>query len=147
MSPVVDSHVHIFPFLDEPSGFPSQAEHRRFLQLYMGAHGEPVRRLRDHSRITRQTLHDGSLSGPASLRDVGFRVGKYGRFEWTVDGETAYIQFMPPSLQAMESPAEFMLQQMARAGVNIARKGWLTKAHVLNTRSLAEVKAWLAARQ
>lgn len=33
-----------------------------------------------------------------------------------------------------------------RAGVNAARKGWLTKAHVLNTRPLAEVKAYLGAR-
>ena len=33
-----------------------------------------------------------------------------------------------------------------RAGINSARKGWLTKEQVLNTRTLAEVKAWLAAR-
>lgn len=32
------------------------------------------------------------------------------------------------------------------AGVNSARKGWLTRENVLNTRSLAEVKAWLAAK-
>jgi predicted TIM-barrel fold metal-dependent hydrolase len=120
MPPIVDSHVHIFPYLDEPSGFRSQAEHRRFLQLYMGAHGEPVRRLRDHARVTEQTLHDGSLAGPDSLRDVDFRAGKYGRFEWTVDGEDLYIQFFPPSLQDMTSPPEFMLQQMARAGVDRA---------------------------
>ena len=119
MSPVVDSHVHIFPYLDEPSGFRSQAEHRRFLQLYMGAHGEPVRRLRDHARVTEQTLHDGTLAGPASLRDVDFRVGRYGRFEWTADGEDLYIQFFPPHLQDMVSPPEFMLQQMARAGVDV----------------------------
>jgi DNA polymerase (family 10) len=31
-----------------------------------------------------------------------------------------------------------------RAGVNIARKGWLTKAHVLNTRSLADVEKYFA---
>jgi predicted TIM-barrel fold metal-dependent hydrolase len=116
---VVDSHVHIFPYLDEPSGFPSRAEHRRFLQLYMAAHGEPVRRLHDHARVTEQTLHDGRLTDPSSLRDVRFRVGKYGRFEWTVDGEDLYIQFFPPHLQDMTSPAEFMLQQMARAGVDV----------------------------
>lgn len=29
-----------------------------------------------------------------------------------------------------------------RAGINSARKGWLTRDNVLNTRSLAEVKAW-----
>ena len=37
MAPVVDSHVHIFPYLDEPAGFRSQAEHRQVLQLYMAA--------------------------------------------------------------------------------------------------------------
>ena len=34
-----------------------------------------------------------------------------------------------------------------RAGVNSARKGWLTKEQVLNTRTLAEVKTWLAGRR
>ena len=120
MAPVVDSHVHIFPYLDEPAGFASQAEHRQFLQLYMAAHGEPIRRLRDHQQITRQTLHDGSLSGPSHLTSVDFRVGRFGRFEWTTDGEDLYIQFFPPHLQDMASPAEFMLQQMARAGVDRA---------------------------
>mgnify|MGYP001550766444 CR=1 FL=1 len=33
-----------------------------------------------------------------------------------------------------------------RAGVNAARKGWLTKEQILNTRSLADVKAWMAGR-
>jgi DNA polymerase (family 10) len=34
-----------------------------------------------------------------------------------------------------------------RAGVNSARKGWLTKAHVLNTKPLAEVEVYFAARK
>ncbi|ACB76090.1 helix-hairpin-helix domain-containing protein [Opitutus terrae] len=34
-----------------------------------------------------------------------------------------------------------------RAGINTARKGWLTKAQVFNTRSLAEVKAAFLARR
>ena len=34
-----------------------------------------------------------------------------------------------------------------RVGVGAARKGWLTKAQVLNTRPLAEMKKWLAARR
>lgn len=36
--------------------------------------------------------------------------------------------------------------QWFRAGVAAARKGWLTKENVFNTRSLAEVKQYLAAR-
>jgi DNA polymerase (family 10) len=34
-----------------------------------------------------------------------------------------------------------------RLGVGVARKGWLTKAQVFNTRPLAEVKKWLRARR
>ena len=34
-----------------------------------------------------------------------------------------------------------------RAGVNAARKGWLTKENVLNTRSLKEVERFFAARR
>jgi DNA polymerase (family 10) len=34
-----------------------------------------------------------------------------------------------------------------RVGVGAARKGWLTKQHVLTTKSLAEMKAWLAGRR
>ena len=120
MAPVVDSHVHIFPFLDEACGFASQAEHRQFLQLYMATHGEPVRRLRDHVQVDRQTLHDGRLQDPSSLRPVNFRVGRFGRFEWAAEATDLYLQFFPPSLQEMRSPPEFMLQQMARAGVERA---------------------------
>jgi predicted TIM-barrel fold metal-dependent hydrolase len=120
MAPIVDSHVHIFPYLDQPAGFPSQAAHRQMLQLYMTRHGEPVRRLRDHALVGEPTLHDGRLAGPESLRAVDFHVGRFGRLEWKVDGEEVYIQFFPPSLQDMASPPEFMLQQMARAGVDRA---------------------------
>jgi predicted TIM-barrel fold metal-dependent hydrolase len=120
MAPIVDSHVHIFPNLDGPSGFASQAEHRRFLQLYMATHGEPVRRLRDHGAVSGQTLYTAPLTSPERLRDVNFRVGRFGRLEWTADGEDLYLQFFPPSLQTLESPPEFMLQQMARAGVDRA---------------------------
>jgi predicted TIM-barrel fold metal-dependent hydrolase len=117
---VVDSHVHIFPYLGDASGFTSEAEHRQFQQLYMATHGEPVRRLSDHQQVAQQTLHDGRLTDPSSLCAVDFRVGRFGRFEWTANGADLYLQFFPPSLQAMASPAEFMLQQMARAGVDRA---------------------------
>jgi predicted TIM-barrel fold metal-dependent hydrolase len=120
VAPVVDSHVHIFPYLGEASGFRSEAEHRQFLQLYMATHGEPVRRLSDHTPVLEQTLHAGRLDGPSSLREVNFRVGRFGRFEWTANATDLYLQFFSPSLQAMASPPELMLQQMARAGVDRA---------------------------
>jgi DNA polymerase (family 10) len=33
-----------------------------------------------------------------------------------------------------------------RAGINIARKGWLRREDVMNTRALPEIRAWLAGR-
>jgi len=36
--------------------------------------------------------------------------------------------------------------ELYRVGVGVARKGWLTKAQVLNTRTLAEVTRWLAGK-
>ena len=86
----------------------------------MATHGEPVRRLSDNVQVHEQTLHDGRLDGMSSLCDVEFHVGRYGRFEWTAQGHDVYLQFFPPSLQEMRSPPEFMLQQMARAGVDRA---------------------------
>jgi len=37
--------------------------------------------------------------------------------------------------------------ELFRVGVGAARKGWLTKESVLNTKPLAQVKQWLAARR
>jgi DNA polymerase (family 10) len=34
-----------------------------------------------------------------------------------------------------------------RAGINAARKGWLTREQVINTRPLSEVQAWLRQRR
>jgi DNA polymerase (family 10) len=34
-----------------------------------------------------------------------------------------------------------------RAGINAARKGWLTPEHILNTRPLAGARAWLLSRR
>jgi predicted TIM-barrel fold metal-dependent hydrolase len=77
--------------------------------------------LRDHQHVpeAERALHDGKLHGPEGLREAAnFRVGKFGRFEWDYEGETYYRSFLPPSLQEMTSSVEFILQQMARAGVD-----------------------------
>ncbi len=47
------------------------------------------------------------------------------------------------------NPDAHRTEQLAfyKIGVGIARKGWLTKEHVLTTMRLAEMKKWLAARK
>ncbi len=124
---IVDSHMHIFPFLGGPCGFPSAADHLRFLQLYISNHGNPVRRLRDHAFVEGHRPISGPPVSPDRLIDANFRVGQFGRFEWTLDHEDYYLSFLPPSLQTMESPPEFILQQMAHAGV---QRAVLQNAHL-----------------
>jgi predicted TIM-barrel fold metal-dependent hydrolase len=119
---IVDSHAHIFPALAGACGFPDPAAHLHTLQLYIAHHGEPVRRLRDHAIVPEaaEALTDGRLESPDGVREANFRVGLYGRFEWDWQGETYYRSFLPPSLQEMVSPIGFLLQSMARAGVDVA---------------------------
>jgi len=116
---IIDSHAHIFPFLGSAAGFPTVADRLRFLQFYIVGHGQPVRRLVDHTIVAEQGLADLPLDGPHRLYDVGFHVEENGRFVWRRDGVDLYIHFMPPSLQPNASPAEFLLAQMAYVGVDV----------------------------
>lgn len=118
---IIDIHAHIFPPLAGASGFTSAEEHARFLQLYIATHAQPTRRLADHARsYGDDTLGDGRYESPDAFREADFRVGNFGRFEWTAQGQRFYRQFLPPSLQDMAAPAGFLEQEMAYAGVDVA---------------------------
>jgi len=54
------------------------------------------------------------------LADINFRVGKFGRFEWTEGGVDYYRQYMPPYLQEQTCSPELMLAQMDHTGVDMA---------------------------
>jgi predicted TIM-barrel fold metal-dependent hydrolase len=118
---IIDSHAHVFPFLGGPSGYPSSEEHLAYIQWALRRHVQPVRRLRDNAVMPNGFLLRGEEElGRSSLAEVGFRAANYGRFEWTVDGEDYYLQFMPPSLQSMQAPPEFLIALMDYAGVDVA---------------------------
>jgi predicted TIM-barrel fold metal-dependent hydrolase len=117
---IVDAHAHIFPFLGSPAGFNSVEEHMEFLQFYMVGHGQPTRRLNDHSIMPDQGLAEFPLDGPHRLFDVGFHVAENGRFVWRYGDHDVYMHFMPPSLQPNTAPIDFILAQMAYAGVDVA---------------------------
>ncbi len=123
MPMIVDAHAHIFPKLTGACGYPTVEEHRRFLQLYIATHGEPVYRLRDNAIVPEAAsiLFSGELDSFDCLHDdADFRVGRFGRFEWEYEGDTYYRSFLPPSLQEMVAPVDFLRQSMARAGVDRA---------------------------
>ncbi|MDF1521874.1 MAG: amidohydrolase family protein [Trueperaceae bacterium] len=118
---VVDAHAHVLPYLGGPAGFASTGERLLYAQRAMHTHGaQPARRMRDHARVETKTLWDQADPGPSGRRAVDFRAGRFGRYEWRVNGEDHYVQFMPPSLQTMEAPPDFMIAQMDYAGIDVA---------------------------
>lgn len=118
---IVDAHAHVLPYLGGPAGFATTTERLLYAQRAMHTHGaQPARRARDHAVVTEPTLWDPNDPSSGGRRDVDFRAGRNGRFEWTVAGEDHYVQFMPPHLQTMEAPPEFMVAQMDYAGIDVA---------------------------
>jgi predicted TIM-barrel fold metal-dependent hydrolase len=119
MLEIVDGHGHIFPPLWEACGFPSAELHALFMQYAMHTHGnQPVRRLSDHAIVEERHLWDpDDPSETGRAKDVDFRAAPMGRFRWQKDGVDYYVQFLPPNLQDMQSPAEFMIAQMDYAGI------------------------------
>ena len=119
---IVDAHCHIFPPLGGACGFPDAATHLLFQQRSMHMHGnQPYRRARDHALVTARPLWDAKDPSEAGRRtDVAFRVGRTGRFEWTVDGEDQYVQFLPPHMTDLSAPAEVIVRDMDYAGIETA---------------------------
>jgi predicted TIM-barrel fold metal-dependent hydrolase len=116
---IIDTHAHTFPRLAEACGWPTAEEHwRRMQRVNFGAINRP-RRKKDNLIVQDQTLWNGRHIGPEGLTEVNFRVGKYGRMEWTVNGEDIYLQWFAPSLRDIESPPEFMVVEMDYAGVDV----------------------------
>ena len=118
---IIDSHAHIFPYLGGPSGFESAEVHLYHCQRAMHNHlAQPVRRADDHSIVKEPTLWDPDKPGPEGRKNVDFRAGKYGRFEWTKDGVDYYIQYMPPYLHDMTAPPELLIASMDYTGIDKA---------------------------
>ena len=117
---LVDCHAHLFPPLSQACGFPDAETHLLYQQRAMHCHyNQPVRRQRDHQIVGERHLWDLGDSSPSGrATDVDFRVGRYGRFEWDKDGESYYVQFLPPNLQDMGLPPAALIAQMDYAGID-----------------------------
>jgi predicted TIM-barrel fold metal-dependent hydrolase len=71
----------------------------------------PVRRKRDGAII----------ADPIPWERVeNFRAARFGRYEWSLDGDEYYVQQFSPSLQTMESSPEFLLAHMDYVGIDAA---------------------------
>jgi predicted TIM-barrel fold metal-dependent hydrolase len=116
---IIDSHAHIFEKWSGACGLPSREIHWRFIQKNLTRPAAKVFRYRDGAPADASPLYRKGDNSWAGLRDdVAFRVGPYGRIEFTVDGEDYYVQYMPVAMAQIESTPEFMITQMNAAGVD-----------------------------
>ena len=95
---IIDCHAHVFPFLGSACGWKSSEEHLDYLQKYMYSSANP-------EFATKPEFWNSRI-------DINFRVGKFGRMEWTEDGVDYYRQFMPPGMQEQTASPESTLVQL-----------------------------------
>ena len=103
---IIDGHMHIFPYLGGACGWKTTGKHLDYLQKFMYGAARPA--------VAAKPGYWNSKLG------INFRVGKFGRMEWTEDKVDYYRQFMPPSLQEQTATPEFIIAQMDHAGVDMA---------------------------
>jgi predicted TIM-barrel fold metal-dependent hydrolase len=152
---IIDGHAYCFPPLGDANGFPTAADHLRYLQREMADHHQPVWRLRDRAPGDNRMLADPADRSLAGLTDVRFRADGFGRFVWTVDGQDYAKQYLPAYCQNMAHPPEVLVAQMDYVGIDRAVlhanpiMGMLNEYHADCVRrfpdrllALAEVKEW-----
>jgi len=115
---IIDCHAHIFTNWIGACGHPSRDIHNRYLQRIVTRTAASTFRASDWTRADTRALFRAGDEGWSGLRDVDFRVGRFGQLEFTDEGEDHVIQYMPVGMQELEAPPELMLAQMMNAGVD-----------------------------
>ncbi|MGH7118302.1 MAG: amidohydrolase family protein, partial [Acetobacteraceae bacterium] len=123
---IIDCHAHVFQRWAGPCGHASSEIHRRYIQKVQTRTVARVFRARDGKEASGQLLFREGDNSWAGLRDVDFRVGNFGRLDFTIDGEDYHSQYMPVGMQQIEAPPELMIAQMQYAKVDhcVLQTGW-----------------------
>ena len=117
---IVDCHAHVIQNWIGACAHPTRRRHAQYLQYMLSRTVASVYRARDGAPADTSALLDPATPSWLGLRDVDFRVGRFGQLEFTVDDEDYYVQYMPVGMQNQEAPPELMLAQMTYAGVDHA---------------------------
>jgi len=124
---IIDNHAHIFPYLGGKSEYESEKIQLMYAQKLISGHFEPTRRKSDFSVLEKVNLWEKDKPGLEGMRDINFKAGRFGRYEWTTDDVDYCKQFMPVSLQDMTAPPEFLIAQMDFVGID---KAVLQRTHM-----------------
>ena len=105
---IIDNHVHLFPNQAGPAG---HADAETFTRIQQGQ----VRGM--WGRLV--TSHTDPKYIPEPDEDIGFRVGKYGRWYWRKHGEDCWLQRGSAAMTEPEHTPEQMLAHMDFVGVDM----------------------------
>lgn len=115
---IIDCHAHVFQNWEGACGHPSSEIHRKYMQKVQTRTSAMVFRSRDGKQVSGALLFREGDNAWSGLKDVDFRVGNFGRLDFTIDGEGYHSQYMPVGMQQIVAPPELMLAQMQYAGVD-----------------------------
>lgn len=123
---IIDCHSHVFQAWEGACGHPSAEIHRNYIQKVQTRTAAKVFRSHDGKQVSGAVLFREGQNAWSGLRDVNFRVGNFGRLDFTIDGDDYHSQYMPVSMQQIVAPPELMLAQMKYAGVDhcVLQAGW-----------------------
>lgn len=123
---IIDCHAHVFQAWTGACGHPSQNIHLKYMQKIQTRTSAKVFRGRDGKQVSGTVLFEPSDNSWEGFKAVDFRVGDYGRLDFTIDGEDYHSQYMPVGMQQIVAPPELMLAQMLYAGVDhaVLQAGW-----------------------
>jgi predicted TIM-barrel fold metal-dependent hydrolase len=123
---IIDCHSHVFQAWEGACGHPSSEIHRKYIQKVQTRTAAMVFRSRDGKQVSGAALFREGENGWSGLKEVNFRVGKFGRLDFTIDDDDYHSQYMPVGMQQIVAPPELMLAQMQYAGVDhcVLQAGW-----------------------
>jgi predicted TIM-barrel fold metal-dependent hydrolase len=106
---IIDAHAHVFPHQNSAAGYPDVGSHLMAQQSEVP---------KFWGRMVTNTLDERCM--PVAGEDVGFRVGKYGRYHWTKAHRECWLQRFPDIMVEMEWTPEQMIAFMDLMGVDVA---------------------------
>ena len=116
---IIDCHAHVFQHWAGACGHESREVHWKYIQKNLTRPSAVIRRARDGAPCPPGDLFRAGDNTWAGLRtDIQFRVGPFGRLEYTLDGEDYHIQYMAVGMPEIEAPPELQLAQMSYIGVD-----------------------------
>ena len=82
---IIDCHAHVFENWHAACGHPSVDIHLKYIQKNVTRPAAKTFRVRDGKQVKPTMLFRPDDNTWAGLNDVGFRVGPYGRLEFTYE--------------------------------------------------------------